>query len=248
MTTPPPNPGYPTPPWNPPPAGLDRPAPGYPGGPPPPGWYPPPGPGYGPPQPKPGTNGFAVAALVFGFLGPLFAAVFGVIALNQIKRTGQGGRGLAIAGLVLAGVWVLVIAVGVTVAVATSAHRDGSGRVAAGGSVSSRDLRPGDCLNDLHDSTDVLSLPAVPCAQAHEGEVFAVFDLPAGPYPGPTAVDEQSTAGCNARFGDYSSVDPAEQLLDVVYPLPSNWARGDREVACIATPAAGGLTRGSLRR
>ncbi|WP_430336243.1 DUF4190 domain-containing protein [Rhodococcus sp. ACT016] len=48
-----------------------------------------------------GTNVFAILALIFGFLGGLLAIVFGHIALNQIYRTGEQGRGLAIAGLVL---------------------------------------------------------------------------------------------------------------------------------------------------
>lgn len=47
------------------------------------------------------TNTFAVLALVFGILGGLLGVVFGHVALSQIKRTGEGGRGLAVAGLVL---------------------------------------------------------------------------------------------------------------------------------------------------
>ncbi len=56
----------------------------------------------------PGTNGLAIASLVVGLLwmwwiGSVLAVVFGHVALRQIARseTGQGGRGLAIAGLVL---------------------------------------------------------------------------------------------------------------------------------------------------
>jgi hypothetical protein len=75
---------------------------------------------YGQPVPQ-GTNGFAITALVFGILGGiLFAIIFGCIGLTQTKRTGQAGRGLAITGLVLAGVWVLGIA-GIIVAAVTSA-------------------------------------------------------------------------------------------------------------------------------
>ena len=56
----------------------------------------------------PATNGFAVASLVcavswfFGF-GSVLGVVFGHLALRQIEQGGgvQGGRGLAIAGLVL---------------------------------------------------------------------------------------------------------------------------------------------------
>ena len=65
---------------------------------PPPGGYP--GPGYPPPPAqKPGTNGFAIASLIFGIIGGvLLGFIFGFIALSQTKRTGQNGRGLALAG------------------------------------------------------------------------------------------------------------------------------------------------------
>jgi Domain of unknown function (DUF4190) len=56
-----------------------------------------------------GTNGFAVASLLFGIVGGvLLSAIFGFTALSQIRRRGQKGRGLAIAGLVLSGVWMCV--------------------------------------------------------------------------------------------------------------------------------------------
>lgn len=47
------------------------------------------------------TNVFAVLALVFGILGGLLALIFGYIALSQIRRTGENGRGMAIAGITL---------------------------------------------------------------------------------------------------------------------------------------------------
>jgi hypothetical protein len=100
-------PSYPPPP--PPPPG------GY-GYPPPPGGYgyQPPASGY--PQQSAGTNGMAIASLVCSLLGwlcvigPILGLVFGFIALNQIKRTGQGGRGLALAGIIIG---VLVIVAGI---------------------------------------------------------------------------------------------------------------------------------------
>lgn len=71
-----------------------------------------------------GTNGLAIGSLVtscFGFLYGLSAIVgiiLGIIALNQIKQTGQQGRGLAIAGIVVGGAWValfLILVVGLVV-------------------------------------------------------------------------------------------------------------------------------------
>ncbi|BBX23487.1 hypothetical protein MTER_28980 [Mycolicibacter terrae] len=85
--------------------------PGYPPGyGPPPGYAP--GNGYGTPYPggyfNPGqpqkTNVLAVSSLVVALLGLLFwplalvGAVLGVVALSQIKRTGEAGHGIAVAG------------------------------------------------------------------------------------------------------------------------------------------------------
>lgn len=275
MTVPPPESGYP-PPWtrsqagaawsaDAPPAGLppqDHPAPGYPGqghpalgypapGQPVPGYpLPYPAPGYpGLPPTRPGTNGFAIAALIFGIIGgALLGAIFGFVALSQIKKTGQGGRGMAIAGVVLSGLWVLAIAGIIALAIASSPGRNDSGQITSGGSVSATALRPGDCVNNLKNTTSLLSLPAVPCAQPHEGEVFAVFDLPAGPYPGVDAVSAKSTSECSARIAAYSPSAGTDGTFDLflVYPRAQDWTRGDREIACVAS-AATGTTTGSIK-
>jgi multisubunit Na+/H+ antiporter MnhB subunit len=55
-------------------------------------------------------NGFAIAALVCGIVFNILGIVFGVIALGQIKRTGEEGRGLA-----LAGIWIGVASLALTV-------------------------------------------------------------------------------------------------------------------------------------
>jgi hypothetical protein len=84
--------------------------PSYP--PPPPGGYgsPPPPPGgygYQPPPQAVGTNGMAIASLVcslFGWvciIGGVLGIIFGFMALGQIRQSGQGGRGMAIAGIVI---------------------------------------------------------------------------------------------------------------------------------------------------
>lgn len=75
---------------------------------------------YGIHPPTPGTSGFAVVSLIFGiFGGPLFAVIFGHVALYKIKQTGQSGRGAALAGLVLGYGWFLVMLVAVIVASST---------------------------------------------------------------------------------------------------------------------------------
>lgn len=98
---------------------------GTPGSYPQPGSYPPPGygqPGFGPGgyggpgYPPPSNNGLSIAALVCGICGFLcvtgiLGVIFGFVGLNQIKRTGQRGRGMAIAGIVCGLAWLTLIVI-----------------------------------------------------------------------------------------------------------------------------------------
>jgi len=70
------------------------------------------------------TNGLAIASMVLGilwvyWLGSILALVFGYVAKGQINASGgqQGGKGMAIAGIVLGwvGVGVLLLCIGVMV-------------------------------------------------------------------------------------------------------------------------------------
>ncbi len=67
------------------------------------------------PQPAP-TNSLAIASLVCAFLFAPLGIIFGHISLSQIKRSGEEGRGLAIAGLVIS--YVVTVATIVVVIIA----------------------------------------------------------------------------------------------------------------------------------
>ncbi len=97
----------------------------------PPG-YAPPGPtspGYAPHQPTTSTNGFAVAALVLGIVGPtlcvawILALVFGYVGRSQIRASGgrQTGKGMATAGVVLGWVWGALIVLYFVIVIISSA-------------------------------------------------------------------------------------------------------------------------------
>lgn len=83
------------------------------------------GPGIGSTrQDIPRTNVLSVLALVFGLIGGLPAIPLGHIALHQIKRTRETGRGMAIAGLVLGYAWTgTLVTYGIIVAVAVARMR-----------------------------------------------------------------------------------------------------------------------------
>ncbi len=85
-------------------------------GPPPYGGYPGqyPHAGYGPPSPA-RTNGMAIASMVLGILwiywvGSILALIFGYIARRQIRERGEGGDGMAVAGIVLGWIGIGILA------------------------------------------------------------------------------------------------------------------------------------------
>ncbi|HEY8591104.1 MAG TPA: DUF4190 domain-containing protein [Naasia sp.] len=82
--------------------------------------------GYAPQTEK--YNVLAIVSLVSAFFISLVAIITGHIALSQIKKTGEKGRGLAIAGLVLGyiGIVVGIIAVIAWIAFAATLASNGT--------------------------------------------------------------------------------------------------------------------------
>jgi hypothetical protein len=85
-------------------------------------------PGYYAPIAK-ATNGMAIASMVLGILwiywiGSILALVFGYVALSQIKKRNENGRGMAITGVVLGwvgvGILLLIFVIALVSAIANS--------------------------------------------------------------------------------------------------------------------------------
>jgi hypothetical protein len=64
-------------------------------------------PAYAPAPAAGRTNVLAIVALILGIVVPIGGIICGPIALGQIKRTGESGRGLAIAGIIIGAVAIL---------------------------------------------------------------------------------------------------------------------------------------------
>lgn len=106
--------------------------------------------------------------------------------------------------------------------------------------VSGKDLEVGDCLADATAASgDVTTFDKIDCDKAHDGEVFTLIKLAdVAKYPGVKFVSGKGQRGCRARLRRQATTkafaDP--QLgYKFVYPTAQSWARGDREVTCIAT-------------
>ncbi|WP_166021362.1 DUF4190 domain-containing protein, partial [Streptomyces chilikensis] len=209
---------------------------------------PPPGP-YGAPAHQPSYNGLAITALVLGIVCcvPLLGVVFGVIALVQIRRTGQRGKGMAIAGVVLSALTSLLL----VVSLLTGAWDDfgkefGEGfKEGARGANVTAGLEPGECFDepgtpdgasDL-ESYEVLDIEEVSCDGPHDGEAYARFDLPEGSYPGEDEVIGLADERCSAEVASYS-IDAwkvsRHAYYTYFYPMEENWTLlDDRAVVCV---------------
>jgi hypothetical protein len=200
------------------------------------------------------TNGFAIACLTLSLVGcgGVLSVVFGVVALVQTRRNGdRRGRRFAIAGLTITGLWLLAIGAFIGVAVVRDIS-DGPDRNAAGvvngeRSIRLTDLRAGDCLKDIDEQTGNY-VDVVPCTTPHTTEVFAMFDLPSGAWPGAEQVQKVADDGCDQRFGAYSDVKPDEDGYTLLAAPPEELAwPGERGVLCLAHNPRNPTT-GSVRR
>ncbi|MFJ9864552.1 DUF4190 domain-containing protein [Streptomyces sp. NPDC101165] len=208
--------------------------------------------GYSPyNQPAP-VNGLAITSLVFGVLCclPGVGLVLGLIALRQIGRRGERGKGLAIGGSVLSGlglaVWVLMLATG-----GASSFWEGVKEGARHGA--SISLAKGECFDAPGGSLggETYDVDKVPCSGEHDGEVFASFLLKDGGYPGDDSVSGTADKRCYGLQDAYAMDGWAvPDDVDVYYltPTEDSWSAGDREVTCVFGSATeGGNLTGSLR-
>ena len=115
-------------------------------------------------------------------------------------------------------------------------------------------IRTGDCtIEDASQTAEVTSVRAIPCDQAHDNEVYLIWELdgdefPADmAFPGDEVVVAAAEAGCTSSFETWIGAPYEETSLDYFPYLPGeeSWELGDREVVCLAFDMNGQVT-GSL--
>ena len=123
------------------------------------------------------------------------------------------------------------------------AQRDPDDQITSGGNINAFSLHVGDCLISSDLDSSFSDVPAVPCTEAHDSEVFYLFDMPDGTFD-EDAIDDAAGQECpralNSYVGpNYASV--GSEGLDWSYFVPTedSWANGDREVDCVAYAVSG---------
>ena len=189
--------------------------------------------GEGPAGEGPAAEGLTVE-------GPVEAG-----AAEADRNAEEGGRDvspLAVIGIIFGFIALVGVAVGV-LAVVTHGFRHKTVITYRPAAVFG--LRPGQCVNS---GSNALKFTVLSCARPHDAEVFAAFTLPAGPWPGTSAVRADAGNGCASRFNSY--IDPqlatASLTQEYVYPNRGAWQAGERTVVCEVSAVDGRLT-GSVR-
>lgn len=134
--------------------------------------------------------------------------------------------------------WMIYIAAAVGFAIygaATDVDRDSSGAIVGAGNVNAFQVRVGDCFNDSDASSgEISSLPGIPCAEPHDNEAYAVFNVSITEYPDDETMAQLARESCVDRFDAFVGRDYESSSLDFIwmYPTVESWQQNDREVVC----------------
>ena len=138
------------------------------------------------------------------------------------------------------GIAIAVAAGGYLVNMALNADRDSTGAIVDSGDVSAFEIRVGDCFDDegvfSEGNSEVSKVPGIPCAQPHDNEVYAVFDVSLSSFPEGDEMSNVAFDSCMERFQSFVGKDYESSTLDIatLYPSRDSWNRqNDREVVCV---------------
>lgn len=99
------------------------------------------------------------------------------------------------------------------------------------------DLEVGDCIPLVeYGDEDIYALPVVPCDLPHTDEVFYIYQVDDGEFPGDAALREEAADTCLAEFEPYVGISYDDSELDyyTYWPTKESWMRADdRTVHCI---------------
>jgi hypothetical protein len=200
-------------------------------------------PQWGYQQPPAGTtNGLAIASLVTGLLPlPPVAIGTGIGALVQINKRGQSGRGMAVAGIVLGGLWALLITGFLVAGFSGAFDTEALGRVSQAGSTT-----VGSCLVDPGEQDGVWRV--TDCSQPHDAELYLAEELSVPDWPGSGDLSTTADDLCMAAFKGYVGEGYYSSDYDYGFFVPDRgeWDEGEHRVLCAVLGYDGSL-RGSVR-
>ena len=194
-----------------------------------------------PPYEQPKVSKLAIVALITGVI-PLVPVALstGSAARVGIRRSGRRGQGMAVSALFFACGWMVVAGGLGAIAHFTHLFQKQVNVVYVYKEASVFKLKKGECIN----TSNGRQVTIVSCASPHDAEVFGTFSLPAGNWPGTSAVRRESSSGCASRLTHYINPQLTINLVQTyVYPTQADWTAGTRTVVCEVHGTAGQLTQ-----
>jgi hypothetical protein len=197
-----------------------------------------------------------------GALLAVLALTFGLIGITKARRTNAAGMGMSIAGMVTGFIGLIAASLWLALWIGLNNAPRQAGGLAQQIQTHARDIGPtrsvyrlsiGDCYDNLLGDANVHSVSLTDCSRPHRNEVFAVLRIDAGPntpYPGVTELRRLAGDRCKSEpFTDfvgahYYSGSPL--MVDTIFPNPTTWAQGDRDIICVISDPAGPVT-GTMR-
>lgn len=111
-------------------------------------------------------------------------------------------------------------------------------------------MQVGDCFDDDPSAgEEVGDVPAVPCAEPHDNEVYYEFSMTGDEWPGDDAITAEAEAQCTPAFEEFVGIAYADSVLDwfPFTPTEGSWTElGDRVVQCAVYDASYAKVEGSL--
>jgi hypothetical protein len=219
---------------------------------------------YPPPYPQGGLvsaappSGLAISALVLAIIpfpvGWMVACVLAIVVLVRAESMAEGGRGYAIAALVISSIWMVITFVVTAALVAVLAAQPGSVFTASHerssdgtGDVDVYELREGDCVTSIPQKEVLDYLHVVRCSEPHRGEVYAVFDVDADESTPQDDIDQLSWDGCTRRFQPFVGTSYTVSRLEITYITPWKDEMSDYPAAVCLVENPGVKTMGSLK-
>lgn len=126
----------------------------------------------------------------------------------------------------------------------TEAPEEGAEEGAEGETQDVFDVGLGDCISNFNAEEQISELTVIPCEEEHDQEVFAVFEVPDGDFPGADAFQTQVESDCIGSFESFVGLTYNESVLEIQWlePTEESWAQGDRELVCTVLDPSGAVS------
>ena len=101
----------------------------------------------------------------------------------------------------------------------------------------STNLKVGQCIQ-VPDGSTVYDVELRDCSKEHTGEVYYIEKITDATLPDQDEMDQMMEDACFDNFKSYVGKSYSESSLEVtaMYPTEQTWAKGDRDIVCVALP------------